>query len=162
MLVWSSRNSPGFDPSGHRHKGIWGAADEAVLKNVLLKNPQKSPLIFLFYIFPQRVPRSRCPPPRAWTVSPAPRYWEPASGRAAFLVQNVKGLGHEIELEFFDKWIMNTLVISKMSLWWAIAFAIFPSFKVTKYWIQYILEISLRSQLNSLELYFKINSTSLQ
>ncbi len=39
-----SRNSPtpGFDPSFLRHSGIWGAADEAVLKTVhkkILKNP---------------------------------------------------------------------------------------------------------------------------
>ncbi len=31
---YQSRNSPGFDPSIHRHSGIWGAADEAMLKNV--------------------------------------------------------------------------------------------------------------------------------
>ena len=32
-----SHNSPGFDPSILRHSGILGAADEAVLTNVLKK-----------------------------------------------------------------------------------------------------------------------------
>ncbi len=36
-----SRNCPGFDPSILRHNGIWGPADETVLKYI--KNPQKSP-----------------------------------------------------------------------------------------------------------------------
>ncbi len=35
----SSCNGPGFDPSIRRHSGIWGAADEAVLKIVRKKNP---------------------------------------------------------------------------------------------------------------------------
>ncbi len=36
---------PGLDPSILRHSGIWGAADEAVLNNVLKKDKsQKSPL----------------------------------------------------------------------------------------------------------------------
>ncbi len=39
-----SRNSPGFDPSIFRHSGLWGAADEAVLKNVhKRKKSKKSP-----------------------------------------------------------------------------------------------------------------------
>ncbi len=38
-----SRNSPGLDPSILRHSGIRGAADDAVLKKIHLKN-SKSPL----------------------------------------------------------------------------------------------------------------------
>jgi hypothetical protein len=39
-----SRNSPGFIPSILRHSEIWGAADEAVLNDVLYKkNPKNSP-----------------------------------------------------------------------------------------------------------------------
>ncbi len=34
----TSCNGPGFDPSIHWHRGIWGAADEAVL-NIVRKNP---------------------------------------------------------------------------------------------------------------------------
>ncbi len=36
---YQNRNSPGFDPSIFRHRGIWGAADEAVLNNVHKKIP---------------------------------------------------------------------------------------------------------------------------
>ncbi len=36
-----SRNSPGFDPSILRHSGIWGAADEAVLKSVQRRTKNK-------------------------------------------------------------------------------------------------------------------------
>ncbi len=39
-----SRNSPGFDHSIMRHSGIWGAADEAVLKKVHKKNPKNPPV----------------------------------------------------------------------------------------------------------------------
>ncbi len=39
----TSCNGPGFDPSIRRHSGIWGAADEAVLNNVLNKKRKKSP-----------------------------------------------------------------------------------------------------------------------
>jgi hypothetical protein len=43
---------PGVDPSIHRHSGIWGAAVEAVLNNVLVhkkKTFKKSPLIPLCF-----------------------------------------------------------------------------------------------------------------
>ncbi len=38
----TSCNGPGFDPSIRRHSGIWGAADEAVLKIVWKKYPPKN------------------------------------------------------------------------------------------------------------------------
>jgi hypothetical protein len=38
----TSCNGPGFDPSIRRHRGIWGAADEAVL-NIVRKKEKKSP-----------------------------------------------------------------------------------------------------------------------
>jgi hypothetical protein len=38
----TSCNGPGFDPSIHRHSGIWGAADEAVL-NIVRTKRKKSP-----------------------------------------------------------------------------------------------------------------------
>jgi hypothetical protein len=37
----TSCNGPGFDPSIRRHRGIWGAADEAVL-NIVRKKTQKN------------------------------------------------------------------------------------------------------------------------
>ncbi len=42
-----SRNSPGFDPSILRHSGIWGAADETVLKIVLKIPPEKKIIIII-------------------------------------------------------------------------------------------------------------------
>ncbi len=45
-----SRNSPGLDPSILRHSGIWGVADEAVMKKAHKKS-KKSPSFFLQYIF---------------------------------------------------------------------------------------------------------------
>jgi hypothetical protein len=49
-----SRNSPGFDSSILRHGGIWGAADEAVLKKAHYKNPNEFPLfIYSFWAFPR-------------------------------------------------------------------------------------------------------------
>ncbi len=38
----TSCNGPGFDPSIRRHRGIWGAADEAVL-NIVRKKEKKIP-----------------------------------------------------------------------------------------------------------------------
>ncbi len=40
-----SRNSPGFDPGILRHRGIWGAADEAVLNKEFTKKILKIPLL---------------------------------------------------------------------------------------------------------------------
>jgi hypothetical protein len=52
-----SRNSPGFYPSILRHRGIWGAADEAVLKTVHRKKSlKKSPLL----IFRENHPEKPC------------------------------------------------------------------------------------------------------
>ncbi len=52
LSVWlpcRSRNSPGFDPSILRHSGIWGAADEAVLKQYKEKNKSKKiPLLKIY------------------------------------------------------------------------------------------------------------------
>ncbi len=39
--VRNPHSGPGLDPSIHRHSGIWGAADEAVLNIVWKKIPQK-------------------------------------------------------------------------------------------------------------------------
>ncbi len=39
----TSCNGPGFDPSIRRHGGIWGAADEAVLNIIRLKNKKSPP-----------------------------------------------------------------------------------------------------------------------
>ncbi len=41
-----SRNIPGFDPSILRHNRVWGAADEAVLIQVHIKNPKNHPVYF--------------------------------------------------------------------------------------------------------------------
>ncbi len=43
-----SRNSPGFDPSIHRHREICGSADEAVLNNVHENKKSKKISLFKF------------------------------------------------------------------------------------------------------------------
>ncbi len=44
-----SRNSPGFDPSILRHRGIWGAADDAVMNNVHKKKKLKKFLLSILF-----------------------------------------------------------------------------------------------------------------
>ncbi len=60
-VVWASdsqcrsRNWPGFDPSIHRHSGIWGAADETVLNKVLKNQKKKSPALFFISLWEEEL-----------------------------------------------------------------------------------------------------------
>jgi hypothetical protein len=50
----TSCNGPGFDPGIHRHRGIKGAADEAVL-NIVLKKSEIPPKLIPVPLFEQQM-----------------------------------------------------------------------------------------------------------